>query len=154
MMVRIIKETERTLDYDMISRNNAILRNKLKIPHNTITEAISFAACEVATILDADAIISSTESGNTARQVSKNRPKSIIIGTSPNKHVVRQLMLTWGVIPLKTVSSKNINSMIEEAIDVSLRAGLIKKGSRVVVTAGVMVNKPGSTNLINVREIE
>ena len=153
MMVRIIKETEKTLDYDMIFRNNAILRKKLKIPHNTITEAISFAACEVATILDADAIISSTESGNTARQVSKNRPKSMIIGTSPNKYVVRQLMLTWGVKPLKTVSSKNINSMIEEAIDVSRKAGLVEKGSKVVVTAGVLVNEPGSTNLINVREL-
>ena len=96
MMVRIIEETERTLDYEMIFQNNAILRKKLNIPHNTITEAISYAACEVATILNADAIISSTESGNTARQVSKNRPESMIIGTSPNDYVVRQLMLSCG----------------------------------------------------------
>ncbi len=154
MMVRIIKETEKTLDYELISQNNALLRKKLDIPQNTITEAISFASCEVAAILDAGAIISSTESGNTARQVSKNRPRSLIIGTSPNKYVVRQLMLSWGVIPLKTISSKNIDSMIEEDIKVSARAGLIKKGDRVVITAGVMVNKPGSTNLINVRKIE
>jgi pyruvate kinase len=154
MMVRIIKETEKTLDYELIAQNNALLRKKLNIPYNTITEAISFAACEVATILGADAIISSTESGNTARQVSKNRPKSLIIGTSPNKYVVRQLMLSWGVIPFKTVSSKNIDGMIEEDIKVSLKAGLIKKGDRVVITAGVMANKPGSTNLINVRNIE
>ena len=78
----------------------------------------------------------------------------MIIGTSPNKHVVRQLMLSWGVISLKTVSSKNIDSMIKENIKVSQKAGLIEKGDRVVITAGVMVNKPGSTNLINVREIE
>jgi len=154
MMVRIIEETERTLDYDMITQNNAILRKKLGIPHNTITEAISFAACEVASILDADAIISSTESGNTARQVSKNRPRSLIIGASPNYHVVRQLMLSWGVVPLKTRPSKNINSMIAGAINASQEQGLIKKGDRVVITAGVMVNRPGSTNLINVREIE
>ena len=44
--------------------------------------------------------------------------------------------------------------MIEEDIKVSLKAGLIKKGDRIVITAGVMVNKPGSTNLINVRRIE
>jgi pyruvate kinase len=152
-MVRIIEETEKTLDYDLISQNSTLLRKKLGVPHNTITEAISYAACGVAAILDAAAIISSTESGNTARQVSKNRPRSLIIGTSPNEYVVRQLMLSWGVVPLKTLSSKNIDSMIEEDIKISQKAGLVKKGDRVVITAGVMVNEPGSTNLINVREI-
>jgi len=154
MMVRIIKETERTMDYEMIFRNNAIFRKKHQMPHTTITEAISYAACEVATILNASAIISSTESGNTARQVSKNRPKSIIIGTSPNIFVIRQLMLSWGVIPVKTVYSKNIDSMIQEDIMASRKAGFIKRGDRVVITAGVLVNKPGSTNLINVRKVE
>ncbi|HAJ94961.1 MAG TPA: pyruvate kinase [Actinobacteria bacterium] len=154
MMVRVIIETEKTLDYGLISQNNAILRKKLDIPHNTTTEAISYASCEIAAILDADAIISSTESGATARQVSKNRPGCMIIGTSPNQYVVRQLMLSWGVIPLKTVTSKNIDSMIEEDIKVSLETGYIQKGSRVIITAGVMVNEPGSTNLINVREVK
>ncbi|MES0341524.1 MAG: pyruvate kinase, partial [Candidatus Humimicrobiaceae bacterium] len=114
MMVRITKETEKTLDYDAILRNNAILRKNLGIKHNTITEAISFAACEIANILGVDAIITSTESGFTARQVSKSRPKSMIIATSPNQWVVRQLMLSWGVIPILTRSSKNIDSMIKE----------------------------------------
>lgn len=154
MMVRVIIETEKTLDYDLISKNNTILRKKLGIPHNTITEAISYASCEIAAILDADAIISSTESGFTARQVSKNRPESMIIGTSPNQCVVRQLMLSWGVVPLKTVSSKNIDDMIEEDMKVSREMGYIQKGDRVVITAGVLVNEPGSTNLINVREVK
>jgi len=154
MMVQVITETEKTLDYDLISHNNAILRKKLGIPHNTITEAISYAACEIAAILGADAIISSTESGFTARQVSKNRPESMIIGTSPNQYVVRQLMLSWGVVPLKTVSSKNIDNMIEEDIKVSREMGYIQKGGRVIITAGVLINEPGSTNLINVREVK
>ena len=154
MMVRITKETENTLDHDAILRNNAILRKKLGIPHNTITEAISFAACEIANILRVDAIITSTESGFTARQVSKSRPRSIIIGTSPNQWVVRQLMLSWGVMPVLTKSSKNIDSMIEEDIRAANEKGYINKKDTVVITAGVLVNKPGSTNLINVREIE
>jgi len=154
MMVQVIMETEKTLDYDLISHNNVILRKKLGIPQNTITEAISYAACEIAAILSADAIISSTESGFTARQVSKNRPESMIIGTSPNQYVVRQLMLSWGVVPLKTVSSKNIDNMIEEDIKVSREMGYIQKGGRVIITAGVLINEPGSTNLINVREVK
>ena len=154
MMVRITRETEKTLDYDAILRNNAILRKKLRIPHNTITEAISFAACEIGNILRVDAIITSTESGFTARQVSKSRPRSIIIGTSPNQWVVRQLMLSWGVMPILTKSSKNIDNMIEEDIRAAKEKGYINKNDTVVITAGVLVNKPGSTNLINVREIE
>jgi pyruvate kinase len=153
IMIRVIMETEKTIDYDLISRNNAILRKKLGMPHNTITEAISYAACEVARILDAEAIISSTESGFTARQVSKNWPRSLIIGASPNIHVVRQLMLSRGVFPVKSESTKNIDSMIEEGIRVSREMGYIRKGDKIVITAGVMVNKPGSTNFINVREV-
>ena len=153
MMVKVILETEKTLDYVLISQNNAILRKKMGIPHNTTTEAISFAACEIASILDADAIISSTESGFTARQVSKNRPESMIIGTSPHQYVVRQLMLSWGVFPVKTIASKNIDGMIEEDIKVSLEMKYIQKGNKIIITAGVLANEPGSTNLINVRKV-
>lgn len=154
MMVKIINKTEASLDYDTILRNNTIMRKKLKIDRNTITEAISFASCEIANMLNAKAIISSTESGHTARQVSKNRPRSMIIGVSPNQWVVRQLMLSWGVVPAKTKFTKNIDMMIDESINVSKKLKYINIGDRVVITAGVLVNKPGSTNLINVKEVE
>jgi len=154
MMVKIINKTEASLDYDTILRNNTIMRKKLKIDRNTITEAISFASCEIANMLNAKAIISSTESGHTARQVSKNRPRSLIIGVSPNQRVVRQLMISWGVVPAKTKFTKNIDMMIDESINVSKKLKYINIGDRVVITAGVLVNKPGSTNLINVKEVE
>jgi pyruvate kinase len=154
MMVKIINKTEALLNYDLISRNNAIERKKSGVYCNTATEAISFAAVEVAKMLKAKAIISSTESGHTARQVSKNKPKSIIIGASANDWIVRQLMISWGVIPVKTRKAKNIDMMIEESIDVSRKLKYIGKGDKVVITAGVMVNKPGSTNLINVIEVD
>ena len=86
--------------------------------------------------------------------MSKNRPQSIIIGVSPNEWVMRQLMITWGVIPLKIRFTENIDGMIEEAVKVTKKFKLIKTGDRVVITGGVMVNSPGSTNFINVNEIE
>jgi len=154
MMVKIINKTEASLDYDTILRNNTILRKKLKISHNTITEAISYASCEIANILKARAIISSTESGYTARQVSKNRPRSMIIGTSPNRWVVRQLMINWGIVPAKVKFTRNIDMMIDESISVSKKLKYVDAGDRVVITAGVLVNKPGSTNLITIKEVE
>jgi pyruvate kinase len=120
---------------------------------SSITGAISLASCEIANMLKVKAIISATESGFTARQVSKGRPRGMIIGTSPNDWVVRQLLLSWGVVPVKTRLTENIDRMIEESIHASKSLGLVKKGDKVVITAGVMVNKPGSTNLINVREV-
>ena len=147
MMVKIINKTENTLDYQ------EILQKKFAEKQNTITEAISFAACEIASELDCKAIITSTQSGNTARQISKNKPKSIIIGTSPYDWVIKQLMLSWGVIPVKTNFTNNINEIIEEAINATKEKNLIEKGDTVVITGGVMVNKPGSTNFINVKEV-
>lgn len=154
MMVKIINKTEASLDYDAILRNDVILRKKLRITQDTITEAISFASREIANMLNAKAIISSTESGHTARQVSKNRPRSMIIGASPNQWVVRQLMISWGIIPVRMKFTKNIDMMIDESINVSKKLKYINTGDRVIITAGVLVNKPGSTNLINVKEVE
>jgi len=154
MMVKIINKTEISLDYDLILNKIALEKKKSGIDYNNITGAISFASCEIARILDAKAIISSTESGHTARQVSKHKPKSMIIGASSNDWVIRQLMISWGVIPVKTRPAKNIDSMIDESVGVSKRLKYVNTGDRVVITAGVLVNKPGSTNLINVKEVE
>ncbi|MBM3708326.1 MAG: pyruvate kinase [Actinobacteria bacterium] len=147
-MVRVIIKTEEALDYE------DIMQKKFKFKKNTVTEAISFAACEIARSLNAAVIITSTQSGSTARQISKSRPKSIIIGASPHEWVMRQLMMTWGVIPMQTKFTENIDRMIEESIITAKKLGFFKAGERVVITAGVMVNKPGSTNFINVGEIE
>ena len=147
MLVKIINKTELNLDYSLI------LQKKLKLKHQNITEAISIAACQIADVLDAKAIISSTQSGYTAKQVSKNRPKSMIIGASPYNWVLRQLMISWGVIPAKTKLVKNIDDMLEETVNVSKDLGCIDKGDKVVITGGVMVNTPGSTNFIKVREV-
>src|SRR4030043_1013600 len=140
MMVKIINKTEISLDYDLLRNNIALENKKSGIDHNTITGAISFASCEIARILGAKAIISSTESGLTARQISKNKPKSMIIGASSNDWVLRQLMISWGVIPVKTRSAKNIDSMIDESVGVTRKLKYVNTGDRVVITAGVLVN--------------
>ena len=148
MMVKIINKTESTLDYQ------EIIQKKFEVRQNTITEAISFASCEIANELSLRAIITSTQSGNTARQVSKNKPKSMIIGASHYDWVIRQLMISWGVIPVKTKFTNNINMLIEESINAAKTTGLINKGDTVIITGGVMMDKPGSTNFINIKEIE
>lgn len=148
MMAKIINKTESTLDYQ------EIIQKKFEIKQKTITEAISFASCEIANELNSKAIITSTQSGNTARQVSKNKPKSIIIGASSNDWVIRQLMMSWGVFPVKTNFTANINELIDESVNAAKVCGYVSKGDTAVITGGVMTNMPGSTNFINVKEIE
>ncbi len=78
----------------------------------------------------------------------------MIIGASPNQWVIRQLMISRGVIPVRMKFTKNIDMMIDESINVSKKLKYINTGDRVIITAGVLVNKPGTTNLINVEEVE
>ena len=148
MMVKIIGRTEENIDYE------DVLQKKFLVKHKTITESISLAACEIATVLNAKAIITATQSGSTARQVSKNKPKSFIIGASPDESVVRQLMISWGVIPEKTRFQENVNEMIAEVIRTSKNLKLIEKNDRVVITGGILVSKPGNTNFLHVKEID
>jgi pyruvate kinase len=147
MMVRIILHTESEIDYDMI------IRSKFDQKRETITEAMSFAACEIASVLGAKAIITATQSGQTARHISKNKPKGVIIGVSPNQWVARQLLLSWGVIPVKSTFRKTIDKILEEAINLPLEQNYIKKGDVAVITGGFLVNRPGSTNFINVIKV-
>lgn len=146
MMDRTILSAESALSY-------CIERGDKKRQRKTATEAISGATCEIATALNASAIITSTQSGETARQVAKHRPAQPIIAVSPSGEVVRQLKLTWGVIPLQAGPSINIDNMFDIAVDAPLKAGLIEKGDLAVITAGVLVNVPGTTNLIKVHRV-
>lgn len=145
MMVKIINKTEQQLDYGPAEKAIEYVEPA------TITQAISAAGCEIANKLHAKTIITSTKTGHTARQVAKNRPRTIILGASPRDHVIRQLMVSWGVIPVKTEFAQDIDDIVDEAVRVAKSNGFIQDGDVVVITAGV--NKPGSTNMINVKKV-
>lgn len=119
----------------------------------TVTDAISHAVCTAAAELKAAAIITSTKSGYTARMVSKYRPRAPIIAVTPSMEVVRRLALVWGVQPLLVKETSGTDEMIAAAIKVALSAGFIKAGDLVVITAGVPVGVPGTTNLLKVHVV-
>ena len=119
----------------------------------TITEAISQSVANSALDLDAKAIITPTESGYTARMVSKYRPKSAILAVTPNEQVMRRLCLIWGVVPIKGEEARNTDEMFQLAVDNSMKAGHIRLGDLVIITAGVPVGRSGSTNLMKVHHV-
>lgn len=147
-MVRIAEKTEEDIDY--IKRFNA--QAFLTTP--TITSAISHATCTTAHDIKAKTIITVTKSGRTACMISKYRPACMIMGCSPEMRVVRQLNMSWGVIPLYINEEQNTEDLCNHALECVVQAGYLNKGDLTVMTAGVPLGISGMTNMIKVYEVE
>ncbi len=115
-----------------------------------IGSAIAHAAAASADELGARVIIALTESGTTALRCSKARPRVPIIAASPHPDVLRRTALYSGVIPLLVSPGKDTDQMVANATEAAVRSGLVRRGDRVVVVAGVPVGRPGQTNLLKV----
>ena len=145
-MAQIAKRTEESINYNELLMCKA---NKAK----NVADAISYATCTTAMNLDAKAILTSTSSGHTARMVSKFRPDCQIVATTSHDRIMRQLSLSWGVMPLIRSSSKTTDEVIENAIVSAKNAKYINEEDLVVVTAGVARGVSGTTNLIKVETV-
>ncbi len=146
-MAKIAVRTEESLKRSSLAEFMPVMMEQ------SVTDAISFATCHTAEILKVAAIITSTEAGYTARMVSKYRPKAPIIAVTPYERTANQLALTWGIVPLPAPPMNSTDDMFESAINVSLKAGHIKKGDMVAITAGIPVGVSGTTNLLRVHTV-
>ena len=134
-------------------QHKRILDERSKHVNMTITEAISQSVTHTAINLDVKAIIAPTESGYTARMISKYRPKQTIVAVTFNDRVNRQLALVWGVHPVQGKKTSSTDEMLDVAIERGLASGVCKHGDRVLITAGVPVGESGTTNLLKVHII-
>ncbi|TFB25027.1 pyruvate kinase [Filobacillus milosensis] len=146
-MYNIAVYTEKTLV------NQSLTEERLLESDLTITDAISHSAASLAKDLSVKAIITPTESGNTARMVSKYRPQAPIVAVTSQEHVSRQLSLVWGVHAIQGDRVDTTDEMLALAIDKGLDSELFSHGDRVVITAGVPVGESGTTNLIKVHVV-
>ena len=117
------------------------------------TNAICDAACTTAKDLKAKAIIAVTKSGETARRVSKFRPQEAIIAATPEEKTFYQLSLSWGVYPVLALNQDNEEKLFMHAVDCAKQIDAVSKGDTVVITAGIPLNMPGTTNLLKVETI-
>lgn len=118
-----------------------------------VSEAVAKASAEAAEGLGADAILTVTQSGYTARMLSRSRTAVPIVALSSEPRVVRQMHLLWGVTPLKMQVAGDSDDMMTKAVDVGLGAGVVHVGDLVVFTAGVPAGVPGTTNLMRIETI-
>ncbi|MGJ9457184.1 pyruvate kinase [Oceanobacillus sp. CF4.6] len=146
-MSNIALKTESALQH------KSILEERSKNVDMTITEAISQSVTHTAMNLNVDTIITPTESGHTARMISKYKPKATILAVTFSDAVNRQLSLVWGVHAVQGDVAGSTDEMLDIAINKGLDTGLCKRGSRVIITAGVPVGESGTTNLLKVHVI-
>lgn len=146
-MAKIAETTENSIDYD------AELEFKNKKGVVSVPDAISLATCTTARQLTATAIITPTQSGATARSVSKHRPECNIIAVTPYESVARKLALNWGVYSILAEKVPTTDELIETCADKAAEEGYVNKGDLVIVAAGIPVNYIGSTNMLKVHII-
>lgn len=147
-MALIARTTEANINY--VSRFNKRDQKATK----DVATAISRATVTTAHDLDVKAIVTVTKSGTTARMISKYRPLCPIIGCTPDKTVLRQLNLYWGVIPLLVEEETNTDMLIKDSIDKSKEMNILNNDDLVVITAGVPLGTPGNTNLLKVEKVK
>ena len=120
----------------------------------SVAEATAYAACTTAMGVGADAILTVSRRGLTARLVSRFRPVTPVVALLTDETVRRKLALCWGVQPVMMPHAADTDALVKLAIRTAEAAGLVKSGDLVVVTAGVPAGGSGSTNMIRICRVE
>ncbi|MBY9081566.1 pyruvate kinase [Paenibacillus sp. HN-1] len=119
----------------------------------SVTEVVSRSAVSSSLMLGAKAIIAATESGFTARMISKHRPEAPIIAVTPNQEVLPKICLLSGVIPVLGSSVSTTDEMFESSVENAVKTGMVSQGDTVVLCAGVPIWKAGMTNLVKIHQV-
>jgi pyruvate kinase len=119
-------------------------------PFRSVGEAMSNAACDIAEVLEAAAVLVPTYSGRTASAVARHRPRRPVIAVTHKPHAAQQLAIEWGVVPALIEQCRDVEHLWAASLEAARSTGIVESGDRVVITAGTAVNVPGTTNLIKV----
>lgn len=148
MMAMIAERTESTIDYAESYQKH------MNTESRSVTEVISQAVVNSSLQIGAKAILTPTESGFTARMVSKYRPQAPIIAITPNEKTLRRLSLVRGVFPVKGEYVTTTDEMFNSAIRNSVRTNHVESGDFVIISAGIPSGRAGATNLIKIHQVE
>ena len=124
------------------------------IPGKDISESVAHASCVLASHLEAKAIVAHTQSGRTARYISRFHPRQTIIALSPNEKTVRRLALSWGCLPRLIKDPRDTDDMIEKAAQSARDAGEVAIGDLIVITVGHPLWVSGTTNMLRVKRVK
>ncbi|MCW5713606.1 MAG: pyruvate kinase [Bauldia sp.] len=143
-MDRIAREVETDANYPNI------INAQRAEPQATGADAIAAAVRSIAETLKLAAICCYTGSGTTAIRVSRERPQTPIIALSPVVRTARRLALGWGLHCLFGEEAADFDGMVDRACEQAFKAGFARAGDRIIITAGVPMGRPGTTNMLRI----
>ncbi len=149
MMARIISAAEASPRYAWYSRRRREAGEMLSVP-----EAICDSAGYLADELNLRAIAVFTQSGSSARLISKFRPRVPVFAFSPFPHILRRAALYWGLHPVHMLRVQSTDRMVEGAAELLRTMGVVKSGDLIAVISGTPIARRGTTNLLKVHRIE
>ena len=130
-----------------------LLSDRTKLVETSLVNAIGVSAAHTALNLKVNAIVAATESGTTARTISKYRPKSDIIAVTPLATTARQCTLVWGVYPVVREGNYTTDELLNNAVATAIETERVEKGDLIIITAGVPTGESGTTNLMKLHLI-
>ena len=153
MMVHIVENTEEHLDYETLLKKAEEHRMK------STSSALGHATVTTANNLGAKCIITPSVSGATARVVSKFKPRTEIIGVTPNEATLRRMQIYWGVRPLKSIEFSTTEDICNGAIELICAKQIAESGDIIVLTAGipspnVQAQKTSVSNIMRIAVVD
>ena len=127
-----------------------LLSDRTKLVETSLVNAIGVSVAHTALNLNVKAIVAATESGSTARTISKYRPHSDIIAVTPSEETARQCAIVWGVNPVVKEGRKNTDALLNNAVATAVETGRVSNGDLIIITAGVPTGEKGTTNMMKI----
>ncbi len=128
--------------------------NALDPQIKSVTDAVSHSTCAASFDLDAKAIIAVSQSGYTARKVSRFRPVAPIIAPTTSEKAYNQLAMNWGVIPTLSKMQESSDELFRHVINCAINTGVVQEGDLVIIVAGVPVGVSGNTNTMRIEYVK
>ncbi|WP_413479938.1 pyruvate kinase [Staphylococcus saprophyticus] len=125
-----------------------LLSDRTKLVETSLVNAIGVSVAHTALNLNVKAIVAATESGSTARTISKYRPQSDIIAVTPNAETARQCALVWGIFPVVKEGRKTTDALLNNAAATAVETERVQNGDLIIITAGVPTGEKGTTNMM------
>jgi len=138
------------------AEDNINYKKRLKeteVQIKSLTDAVCHSTCTAAEELNAAAILVVTQSGRSARMISRFRPHMPIIACVTEEKSYHQMSINWGIVPVRAKMQTNTDRLIAHAIQLAKSTGIVRKGDTVVITAGVPVGMPGLTNIMKIEKV-
>ncbi|MDU6096137.1 MAG: pyruvate kinase [Staphylococcus epidermidis] len=127
-----------------------LLSDRTKLVETSLVNAIGVSVAHTALNLNVKAIVAATESGSTARTISKYRPHSDIIAVTPSEKTARQCAIVWGVNPVVKEGRKTTDALLNNAVATAVETGRVSNGDLIIITAGVPTGEKGTTNMMKI----